>query len=107
MIEFEGIDQLLKMIDKIPVDAFIYKSLNEEISQAKFLLVEEDEIEEEIETEEDLVPIQAFKRNMGTWLEVAGLKDILLNYQNNNKDFTLDKVVAAINFYLENDDFLF
>ena len=98
MKEFGTIGDLINAYKAIPCDAYIYCSKSvietENLENGKYLVIESEEEDGYVETEDGEVPKQAYD------------KDILsFQYKLNPKTLYKD-CIKAIEYYLSNDDFL-
>ena len=95
MKEFGTIGDLINAYKAIPCDAYIYCSKSvietENLENGKYLVIESEEEDGYVETEDGEVPKQAYDLGMSSLVDVETLyKDC----------------IKAIEYYLSNDDFL-
>jgi hypothetical protein len=110
MKEFDSIEQLIKEYKNLQGDAFIYASSSiieeENLELGKYLVMESEEEDELIETEDDSIPKQAYDRNMVALIEVETFKDIISFQNERNPSSNYKNYMEAIGYYLSYDDFL-
>lgn len=91
----------------MPNKGFLYiKQNREDFRSTSYAIILNEEIEEEIEQDRELIPIQAYQLNMKPLIEVLTLKDIFKHAEKQNPNADEDTLFKSFEYYLDKDDFL-
>jgi hypothetical protein len=114
MKHYKNLSELIKDKSDYPLSGrvFIQKSKMNDIANAEYWVISSKEsLEQDFEEDENgaRIPVSLVEFNVRRLLDVQILKNIIENKLEHNPDLTLDQTpifAEAINYYLENDDFL-
>ncbi len=114
MRHYKNLSELIQDKDNYPLSGrvFIQKSRINDIINAEYWVISSKEsLEQDFEEDESgaRTPISLVKFDVRRFLDVQIFKDIIDNKIEHNPNITLEQTsvfVEAINYYLENDDFL-
>ena len=114
MKHYKNLSELIKDRNDYPLSGrvFIQKLKINDIANAEYWVISSKEsLEQDFEEDEfgARTPISLVEFNVMSLLDVQTFKDIIDNKLEHNPDLTLEQIsvfIEAINYYLENDDFL-
>ncbi len=107
MIIFSTFEELLNKLSILDDDAFFYIPIGIPFNQfTKIAYMKEDDVDESIEINDDLVPIEIHNANMKSLIEVTTFRDIIDLYSKKHPNASNDEFFHALLYYLEHDDFL-
>lgn len=114
MKHYKSLSELIKDKDNYPLSGrvFIQKSKIDDIANAEYCVISSKESLEQDFVEDETgarTPISLVEFGVKRFLDVQIFKDIIDNKIEHNPHLTLEQTpvfVEAINYYLENDDFL-
>ncbi len=114
MEHYRNLSELIKDKNSYPPSGrvFIQKSKMNDIINAEYWVISSKEaLEQDFEEDENgaRIPISLAKFDVRRFLDVQIFKDIIDNKIEHNPNLTLEQTsifAEAINYYLENDDFL-
>ena len=107
MQKFNNFEELFQNLSALPSDAFLYISKSsEDIFSSKFVVMPQDEIDEEVETEDDIIPKEIYEMGMKSFIEVATFKDIIEVYSRKHPLIDAQSCLTALKYYLKHDDFM-
>ncbi|WP_444888650.1 DUF7716 domain-containing protein [Microbulbifer sp. JMSA008] len=104
MILETSLIEILKSLDELPWDHQLYLSSGgiSSLESMALVLSDDDEIERDSEDE----PLYATERQYQYYLGIQDLQGIKDNLQSQSPIESIEELVAAINFYHENDAFI-
>ncbi|MBL7798023.1 MAG: hypothetical protein JNJ90_16140 [Saprospiraceae bacterium] len=107
MQKFQNFEELFQNWLTLPSDAFLYISKSDgDIFTSTFAVIPQDEIDEEVETEDDIVPKEIYEMGMRSFIEVSTFKDIIDVYSHKHPLLDVQGCLKALIHYLKHDDFL-
>jgi len=107
MITFSTFEELLNKLSTLDDDAFFYIPNGRQFDPfTKIAYMKEDDVDETIEINDDLLPIEIHNANMKSLIEVKTFRDIIDVYSKKHENASNKEYFNALLHYLEKDDFL-
>lgn len=115
MLNFKGLDSLIKGVLGKEINEWVYSNINQvniDPFNAQYYIFPQEEIwdmeESQIYDNEDgaTLPIEFKDKNLQEWLEVTMIEDVIDFLKQDNKDPSLSLIANSLQYYFENDAFM-